>query len=382
MVAGGSGIDGGGGRTERGPRRPGRAVGAALLATALLLAAGCFEDPVEQTLRLDLEPDGGVVITARTRIPEVYLDSGNARLVRRLQQVQQALAEGWDDWPARFAAADPFDEEITVHRRRGRLLEVERRATLLDPDGVERFFADRLTALYTWDGEAGRGELVLYPTIGGPATGGERQQVEAALGPWSEATAAYLATVADLYRALDERPREARPAFQLLFSDLLPDDQREVPEGSLADATVARIEAVDDAMQRVLAVLIVAEDDAYSLNELSRRTYDPFPGRLGVTARGPVTEVEGFVAAGDGSWKVPGLDLWSSFTALQGRWASPDPATAYVESSLPGGHFDLDAWLARDRHVTEPPDAAAVRAALEDGLRPAPEYRLVWRTEG
>jgi hypothetical protein len=347
----------------------------------LLLTAGCFDDPVEETLEITLGPAGSVEIAARTHIPAYHLDSGNPRLARRLRQLQQSLAEGWDSWPARFAAAGPWDEEISFHRQEGRLLDVERRATFLEPDAVERFFADRMSAAYAWDEESGRGELVFYPVAGGVGGRAERQQVEAALEPWSEAVADYAAATADLYRDLITRPDLARPAFQLLFDDVLPDaGDDEAAETALTPELAAHLDALATAMQRVFDVLLVPNDDAFSVNELSRRVFDPFPARLsvGVTAGGEVTEVEGFVAAGE-RWQVPGLDLWHAFTGLGAAWVTPDPATAYVEASRRGTDLDLDAWLARPRRVGDLPTADDVRAALDAALSPQPVYRLVWQ---
>ena len=138
--------------------------------------------------------------------------------------------------------------------------------------------------------------------------------------------------------------------------------------------------ATSDAMERLLAILLVDENAAFTLNELSRRVYDPFPGEVTVSAAGPVTDVEGFVQRGDGRWAVPRRDLWTAFTALEGRWISPDPARAYVAASL-SADLDLDALLAEDLTAAPAPTPAALRDALEAGLVPEPVYRLAWRDQ-
>jgi len=350
------------------------------LALLVLLAlVGCFEEPVEESVHLDLGEGGAVEITARTRIPAIHLDSPSPRLDRRLRQRQKAMAEGWDGWPARFAAAAPAAEEITFRRDQGRLVEAVRQGSFTAPDAVERFFADRVTARYLWDEEVGRGELAFYPTVGGPATGGERQYVERALRDWSVSAADYLAAVAALYRHLEEFPGKSRPAFQVLFADLLSDADTEAARLLLNDQERRLVAEVSDAMDGLLAILLVGDDAAFTLNELSRRVYDPFPGEVTVSAAGAVTEVEGFVERGDGRWAVPKRDLWTAFTALEGRWVAPDPARAYVAASL-AADLDLDTLLAADLTAAPAPTPTELREALEAGLVPEPEYRLGWRT--
>ncbi len=348
-----------------------------MLAAAVLFAlTGCFEEPVEESVHLAFAGDGRVEITSRTRIPPVHLDSPNPHLQRRLVQRQRAMAEGWVDWPARFAAARPVAEEITFRRSDGRLVETARHGTFNDPSAVGRFFADRLTATYTWDEEAAVGELTFYPTMGGPATGGERQQVERALAAWSATAADYLASVAALYRHLEEFPGRARPAFQVLFADLLSDRETEAAGLLLSDQERRLVAAVGDAMDELLAILLIDEGQAFTLNEFSRRVYDPFPGMVTVSPTGAVTEAVGFVQH-DGRWRVPRHDLWSAFSALEGRWVAPDPARAYVAASL-ASDLDLDALLADGLTTAPAPTPAEVREALEAGLAPEPEYRLKW----
>lgn len=138
------------------------------------------------------------------------------------------------------------------------------------------------------------------------------------------------------------------------------------------------VAAVDAGIEAVAAVLEVADDDAWTWNEQARRVCDPFPARVVVALPAAPSEVEGFVER-DGEWAVAEIDLWGGFTALAGRWASPDPALASIEAARDYDPVDLDAWLAPPRRVGETPTPAEVRAALDAALQPVGVYRLAWR---
>lgn len=339
-----------------------------LLVLPLLLLA-CFEDPVVETLHLEIQTDGAVQLTAITRISKEYLDSpgDDPRFARRLRQEQRSLAEGWDAWPLRFERAAPAEERVTFSREEGELVEVERWARLTDPEGLERFFSDLLTVTYR------PGELAFYAATPARATGGERQQVERALGPWSVAVADYLRAVADLYAWLDDHPQRARPCFQELFEDVLPETSSD-----LSAEEERLVEPVRQGMNDVVEVLLVQEGDVHTLNELVRKVYDPFPGRVTVDLPGEALEVEGFAESGEG-WEIPPLDLWAAYARLAQRWSTPDPAVAWVEANRALSRLDLDAWLAAERRASPPPSAPAVRRALDEELTPQPVYRLTWR---
>lgn len=346
-----------------------------------LLLASCFEDPVVETLHLEVEAGGTVELTATTRISALYLDTdADPRLVRRIDQEQRMMAQGWDAWPARFERAAPAEDSVSFRREERELVEVERWARLTDPESVERFFSDLLTATYRPALGAGAptGELAFYAAWPARATGGERQQVEQALGPWSATVAAYLAAVADLYAWLDDHPRRARPCFQQLFEDVLPDESTD-----LSREERSLVAAVRQGMDDVVAVLLVQEGDVHTLNELTRKVYDPFPGRVTVDlpAGAEVVEVEGFVESA-GGWEIPPLDLWGAFGRLAERWSAPDPALAWVEANLAWSRLDLDAWLAAERRTAAPPSPPRVLRALEAELTPQPVYRLAWRRPG
>ena len=350
--------------------RPAAAL-AALAAAALALLA-CFDEPVDERLRLDFAADGTLEVTLTQRLSLFHLDSDNPRLARRLRQEQRQLAEGWDGWPLRFERATPSADSLTFRRFDGQLIEVERNASLEDPGAVGRLFADLLTVTYAFDPESGAGELAFYPTTASRATGGERRRVERRLGGWSAEVAGYLAAVDRLYRHLEEHPERTRPLFARLFSTAIAD------EVVLDEREAELVAAVDTGIDAVADVLLVPDDDAWTWNELARRVYDPFPTRIAVVPPAAPRAVEGLVEHG-GEWEVPAFDLWGAFASLAGRWVSPDPAVASIAAARSLDPVDLDAWLAEPRVTGGAPSPAEVGAALETALQPEGVYRLAWR---
>jgi hypothetical protein len=201
------------------------------------------------------------------------------------------------------------------------------------------------------------------------------------LDAWTSDLAEYLQAGQDLYAYLDDRPDRARPCFGALFAERL----NEKDAATLSPPTSEekrKLERLDGAMERVLAVLAVPEGAAYSPDEVSHLIYDPFPARLTLELPGPPLSLEGFLPGADGTLTAASLGLWDSLRGLQGRWLAPDPVLFYVESAqAEGADVDLDAFLAKPRRSHLPPSAGEVRAAIEARLRPAPLYRVSWRVQ-
>ncbi len=359
-------------------RRPLPSLRPIAAAAAALLLAGCFDPPVREDLELEFLPHGAYVVRSKVEITEAG-ETSNAALRRRLALLRRELAAGDDPWSLRYAAVAPAVERFGWEKRLGEIHEVERSATLVEPEQLGSFFAD--TALVvSYEVADGFGTLTIVPgAAGARATRRQQREMEAALAAWSERVAGYLAAAEELYAYLDTRPERARAAMGALLSDLLTEGEREAL-GELEAEERELVERLEKAMEAVFSVLLVAPGDAQSLDELSHLVYDPFPARLTVRLPARPAEVEGFVAGGDDGFTVPGFGLWPALAALEGRWLEPDPLLLYVALRGRGeeARLDLDALLARARRAGPAPDAEEVRLAIEEGLQPASVYRAVW----
>lgn len=376
----------------------------ALLGASLMLW-GCFEEPVVERLHLRFLP-AAVEVTARVVIQD--RPYSNDSLARRLEQVERSLLSGQDPWSGRFEALRPERESFRWEKERGRLARAERRALGTEPGRLEDFFGDtavlaryetgelpagdrRLdgTGLDAAVSEAGPTDLAwasfaLYPGPGNRADRQQTRRVNEVLEGWGDLASRYLHAAEDLYRYLERHPERAEACLLALYGDLLEDPVE--PEISAREAEL--VEAVAEGVTELSGVLDPDEDEGYSLDELSRLVYDPFPARITVEVPGEMLEVEGFdipadqegiIGEGSRVLKVPGLSLWSSWLALEGVWVFPDPAASFYYLALqddPDAAFpDL---LAAERRAEPAPSPAEVQDAVEDLLRPEPAYRVVW----
>ncbi len=358
-------------------------LGLALGAALPLFALSCFEPPVAEEMRLEFLANGAVAIGVTVEIagPE---GQGNPALERRLEALRRELTEGTDPWSARFAALDADAERSGWEKRLGRLTRAERSAVVLEPEKLSSFFRDAVVrVLYTVSADQRRAELSIVPGPATRASRAERRRVEQALADWSEAIARYLGAARALWSYLEDHPERDRTVLGALFDDLLAE---EVKAGlpPLTPDEEGLVEALGERMGEVWQVLLVPDGDDHSLDELSRRVYDPFPAPLSVRLPGPAEAVEGFEAEPDGELRVPGLGFWAALARLEERWIAPDPLLLYVRHKSAGTELDLDALLGSPRRVAgeiELPAREAVREGIEEGLRPAALYGAVWAVD-
>lgn len=415
------------------------------LALAVAILAGCTDDPVAETLHLEFFPpsaedqepteddagafsdtSGYVRVEAKVAIRRHQVPEGNALIERRLNDRTEALMNGYDVWHLRFDRLyEPLADGAEWERAGRELTSYRRWALVGNPDAeLQEFFANTpiRPSLVVWDNERTELDqpgpppqtvsLELVFDGGTQATPGESATVERGLRGFAADAARYQRRVAGLWRYMDENPGRRFECLRALFGaahgDDLPESRLAAPPRELAPSTapptppeqpaagqpvlrdleIELIERIVDAGEPLLEIFEVPEDDAFTLQELSRRVFDPFPAVLTAVPDGPVVEAIGFAESGDG-WTIPSLDLWRAYRTLDGRFVSPDPLIFLLDTD--GNDFGCDeqddackdrqrvfAFLERGDFVARPGSSNLVRRILEAELRPLDVYRLVW----
>lgn len=365
-----------------------RTAAPAAVALLALLLAGCFEEPEQDSLVLLLGADGRAQVTLTTAF-RVDDEDASPALRNRLEGDRRRLLLGQDEWTPRFERLAAPSHEKTFEWEKGVLAGVRQTAVVDladDPEALNRFFSDSLVnALFV--AEDGWAELSLFPLAPGRLTRYQRQRLDRAIDPWTEVLASYFRAAGRLYEYLDEHPERAELAFSVLLEEVLPEEDGG-RRGQLSAEEEPLVEAVEEAMEAAWEVLLVAAEEAHSINELSRLAYDPFPARTAVGVEGEVTETEGFQPGPEGELAVPTVSFWDALTGLRGVWLEPDPLLLYVAraggaTGDPGEDVELAAVVAQDRHhATPPPRPDEIRTALESRLVPEPVYRVLYRVDG
>lgn len=422
-----------------------RALPGATAAVLALALAGCTDDPVAETLHLEFFPpsaddqepaegevtepadtSGYVKLEAEVSIHRHKVPEGNALIERRLNDRTEALMNGYDVWHLRFDRLyEPLADGAEWERAGRELTSYRRWALVGNPDAeLQEFFANTpiRPSLAVWDNERRLPDqerpppqtvsLELVFDGGTQATAGESDTVERGLRGFAADAVRYQRRVAGLWRYMDENPGRRFECLRALFGaahgDELPESTLVTPPRELAPSTtpptpaerppagqpvlrnieIELIERIVDAGAPLLEIFEVPDDDAFTLQELSRRVFDPFPGVVTAVPDGPVVEAVGFAESGDG-WTIPSLDLWRAYRSLDGRFVSPDPLLFLLDTD--GSDFGCDkqddackdrervfAFLERGAFVARPGSSNLVRQGLEAELRPLDVYRLVW----
>ena len=353
------------------------------LACGLLLLAGCFDPPVQESVRLRFFPNGAVAVTDTVELDMLENGQSNPALERRMSDLRRELLDGVDPWARRFDSIKPVAERLSWEKRLGTLAEARRSALIAEPRSLGDLFSDTSISVTYEVGEDGRAELVIVPGAPSQATRRQRRDVERTLDEWSASIAEYLAATAELYRWLDDNPDRAEACFQSLLGDAIEEGSATGPR-DLSPREQQMVDKVEDAMDGVLLVLLIPDGEDRSLDELSHLVYDPFPAPLSVQLPADPLETEGFQASASEEkvWLVDSPGLWEALRSLEERWISPDPVLLYVANRGPDAEgLDLQALVETPRQVLEPlPDSLEVRRAIEELLEPAsPVYRAVWQ---
>ena len=427
-------------------RRPSRRRQALPLIAGLLTAtlAGCTDDPVAETLHLEFYPpsaeepqpaeddvvepadaNGYVRLEAEVSIQRHAVPEGHALIERRLNDRTEALMNGYDVWHLRFDRLyEPLADGAEWERAGRELTSYRRWALVGNPDAeLQEFFANTpiRPSLAVWDNERREPDdrrpppqtvsLELVFDGGTQATAGESDTVERGLRGFAVDAARYHRRVAALWRYMDENPGRRFECLRALFAaargeelpestlvaaprelapNTAPPAPPERPQGQpvLRDLELELVERLLEAGEPLLEIFEVPDDDAFTLRELSRRVFDPFPGVITVLPDGPVTEAVGFAESGDG-WTIPSLDLWRAFRSLEGRFVSPDPLLFLLDTD--GNDFGCDeqddackdrervfAFLERGAFDARPGSSIVIRRVLETELQPLDVYRLTW----
>jgi hypothetical protein len=222
-------------------------------------------------------------------------------------------------------------------------------------------------------------ELSLFPTGGSRATYFQRQQTDRRLHQWSTDLANYFDAVVDLYTHLDRQPGRAVPCLAHVF-DVHEGLGETGPLTSIEEELVTRAR---EAMERVADALLVPDDEAFSLNEISRLVYDPFPARLTIAVDADVLDSSGFIA-GAGFYERPAVHVWNALRSLEGRWIAPDLVTAAAAPVPDDQQPDPDVLFLSSlpRRYSSSPTSGEVESAILAELVPEEMLQLRWRKTG
>lgn len=351
-------------------------------ALAVLLVAGCFDPPVQESVRLRFFPNGAVAVTDTVELDLLQDGEKNPALERRMSDVRRELLDGLDPWARRFASAEPVAERLSWEKRFGVLATARRSALFAEPEALRDLFGDTAVSVSYTISADGIAELVLVPGVPAQATRRQRKDMEQAVDEWSGHVAEYLAATGDLYAWLEDNPGRVRPAFRELFRELTIVEEAEEVEEALSAEEQKKVQRVGDAMEKVVDVLLIPKGQDRSLDELSHLVYDPFPAPLSIQLPEEPLEVEGFEKSGQEEkvWTVDSPGLWTALRSLGELWIAPDPVMIYV-AHRGEGELDLDELVETPRRFAQPmPDSLEVRRAIEERLEPAsPVYRAVWQ---
>ncbi len=264
----------------------------ALIVMSCLPLFGCFEDPIREHVHLSLRGSGATIVTVVQEVADPRMAQNNAELADRMEETRITIESSLDLWSRRFALQQPLAEQQSIQRVEGKLRRSVHSAVLTSfEDALEMVEADGLTGGLVVAG--GIAEVSFFPTGGSRATYTQRQEAERLLAEWSETLTEYFESVIDLYSYLESRPDRAVPCFAHIF------DKHDgvAASGPLEAEEEELVRSVKDALDSVVLALLVPDGEAFSMNELTRLVYDPFPARLTMSVDGHALKSEGWIVA-------------------------------------------------------------------------------------
>lgn len=357
----------------------------AVLALLSLLAAACFEDPVTETLVIQMAPGRNAVVTASVK----FGTEGEGELLgKRIWELQRDFLADQDPWSRRFDRIGFEHEERTIVRDRAEKDSAKFRGAPLFVSSVKHTIViprSELAFLFSESGvtvssaiAAGRADLLIVPGGGSLSTEEQRRVLRQHLRAWGESAVSYLSEARQMYRYLESAPDRATACFAWVFEDLVEKDTREA--NPLLDDEKEMVKRLKEAMEGMAKELTGMEELPYGLNELSYLVYDPLPAAVTVCLPREADLVEGFVASGDLCYTIPRRGIIEAFEALDGKWVAPDPFVTWIRVHRSQGNekLDLAGFAAKPRAIAPLPDAATIIREMERGMRHEPAYRLEW----
>ena len=332
----------------------------AIAAAALVLSACGIKQPVENRLSLVFYEDPSRVhVNTSTHIDE----PDNKVIAERVNNLREEIAGNRDEWAMRFAGLNIDDERITLDRKYGRVIGVERQTTI-DRNELPKFFNDMSVTVSLLPNN-GYTELTIIPGASSRATRQQRERVLATLHEWSTEAAAYVDALSHLYQYLDEHPERVLPAFTILLGD---HDQK-----SVIDEEQAFIDKVWSTADRLSDRMRPKETDAYMVDEEFDLVFNPFPGEIVVVTPKTGSGVEGFDKRDATTFIIPRRGLLDAISSLEGKWVSPDPLAMSAH-----GDPKPEQLAKMPRHWSPVVTASEIESAVSERLKPASVYKVRW----
>lgn len=355
---------------------------AALLSPALLCGCIEFSPPVREEVGLRFLPDGSVEVCAETLLADPRTSfQTHERAKVRIEEVQDDALALRDPWSRRFARLEWARDTLLWERTCGHLVRVRREGVLTDPARLSEVMRD-LPVTVSFQRQDGEAELAIVPQSPSAATQAQRDALAAFLESWIPQLRAYLQAEADLYAYLDAHPGRPRACFATVFEGCTAGGEADAAEEPQGEEKVL-LDRLGESMGKVIEVIEVRKEDAFSPDELSRLCHDALPAPLSVEVPGPILASEGFESAGPARLVHRGKSLWSAVESIAERWVSPDVLVPAVSCLLREGAekrlVDVNAFGARPRAFTDLPSEEELLRAVEEALGPEPVYRVRWR---
>ncbi len=341
------------------------------------VAAGCWEQPLEERLVVEVRADGGFGIRVETKLNAPGARDQHPAASQRVEQRAREILEGRDSWSYPFSRLEAVEEKLTWEKSLGDVRRAEHWAVVQDPQELLPVLRECGASLRVSSFED-HGRLEIFPLSRARATDKDRRSVENELKPWTEALVKYGQSVTKLFQHTKRHPDRALAVFGNVFADQLSEERR----AALPDVTREEeelLEAFKSDSGHVLGFGSLEGEQSETLNERVMAAFSPLCGEIAVELPSPATDQAGFIER-NGVPTIPPIDLYSALMAGGLTPVTPDPLLTLLERSRyrPSTDFELEAWLAQPRVEHGLLSASDGLRELKNRLAPAAVYRLEW----